>query len=271
MYIIIGVDIAQAQKPKDKIVQISTSFGDIKVLLYPETPRHSENFYKLATEGFYDSLLFHRIIPGFMIQGGDPLSKKAQPGQPLGMGDNGYRIPAEINEKYFHKKGALAAARDNNPDKSSSGCQFYIVQGKIEADSTLTMMENQQNMGKRQQLFGEFINRPENAGTKAKFIAYQQSNKRDSLVYLSKQIEPIIEAEFAKTKPFKYSPEQRKAYTTIGGAPFLDGNYTVFGEVIEGLDVLDKIAAIQKDGQDRPLEDIRMKMSAGKVNSKKSK
>lgn len=251
---------ATSQTNNDKIVQISTSLGTIKIRLYNQTPKHSENFYKLAKEGFYDSTLFHRVISGFMIQGGDPTSKQAQPGQMLGSGDIGYRIPAEINSTFFHKKGALAAARDNNPDKSSSGCQFYIVQGTIQPDSILTLMEDRQNMETKQKVFTEFINKPENNDLKTKFISYQQTGKADSLQILSKQIEPVLEKEAAKIL-FKFSKEQRTAYTSIGGTPFLDGNYTVFGEVIEGLDVVDKIAAVQKGGQDRPLEDVRMKIS----------
>ncbi len=250
-----------AQKQDTKIVLIATNLGNIKVLLYNQTPKHRDNFYKLASEGFYDSTLFHRVINGFMIQGGDPGSKQAKPGQMLGNGDIGYKIPAEINDGLFHKKGALAAARDNNPDKSSSGCQFYIVHGIVLTDSALTVMENRQNIENKQKLFQEFINRPENNGLKAKFISCQQTGKMDSLQILSKQIEPVIENEWAKTPPFKFTDKQRKAYTSIGGTPFLDGNYTVFGEVIEGLDVVDKIAAVQKNAQDRPLEDVRMKMS----------
>jgi cyclophilin family peptidyl-prolyl cis-trans isomerase len=145
------------------------------------------NFIKLVGEGFYDSLLFHRVIKDFMIQGGDPQSKNAAAGQPLGMGDVGYKIPAEIVDTLFHKKGVLAAARDGNPQKASSGCQFYIVQGKVMSEEEMNMAETRMGM--------------------------------------------------------KFSEAQRKAYSTVGGTPWLDKNYTVFGELIEGLDVLDKIAA----------------------------
>jgi cyclophilin family peptidyl-prolyl cis-trans isomerase len=189
-------------KPEiERIVLISTSYGDMKIKLYNETPKHRDNFVKLVKQGYFDGTLFHRVIKGFMIQGGDPDSREAKPGQALGMGGPNYTIPAEFNHKYFHKKGALAAARQGdqtNPKKESSGSQFYIVQGK----------------------------------------KYTQSE---------------IVAQGAEM-----TPEQRKAYTTIGGTPFLDNNYTVFGEVIEGLDVIDKIAAVKTAPGDRPVEDVKV-------------
>ena len=185
-------------------VQITTDFGTMKVKLYNETPLHRDNFVKLVSEGFYDSLLFHRVIKGFMIQGGDPQSKNAAAGQMLGSGDVGYRIPAEFNDSLYHKKGVLAAARDNNPEKASSGCQFYIVQGK-------PMIENELQMAER------------------------RSGK------------PMSEAK-------------RNDYKTIGGSVWLDGEYTVFGEVVEGLDVIDKIAAVPCGQMDRPASDVRMKI-----------
>lgn len=185
-------------------VQITTDFGTMKVKLYNETPLHRDNFVKLVSEEFYDSLLFHRVIKGFMIQGGDPQSKNAAAGQMLGGGDVGYRIPAEFNDSLYHKKGVLAAARDNNPEKASSGCQFYIVQGK-------PMIENELQMAER------------------------RSGK------------PMSEVK-------------RNDYKTIGGSAWLDGEYTVFGEVVEGLDVIDKIAAVPCGPMDRPASDVRMKM-----------
>lgn len=194
----------KATMEKVYYVQITTDFGTMKVKLYNETPLHRDNFVKLVSEGFYDSLLFHRVIKGFMIQGGDPQSKNASAGQMLGAGDVGYRIPAEINDSLYHKKGVLAAARDNNPEKASSGCQFYIVQGK-------PMIENELQMAER------------------------RSGK------------PMSEAK-------------RNDYKTIGGSGWLDGEYTVYGEVIEGLDVIDKIAAVPCGPSDRPVTDLRMKM-----------
>ena len=186
-------------------VLLKTTLGDITIALYDDTPAHRDNVHKLVNDKFYDGVLFHRIIKGFMIQGGDPDSKTAKPGQRLGSGDVGYTIPAEFVPAHFHKRGAVCAARmgDNvNPQKASSGCQFYIVDGTVYDNDKLNMIA--QRTGKT------------------------------------------------------FSPEQVQAYTTIGGAPFLDGDYTVFGEVINGMEVVDKIASQQKDGADRPLEDIKI-------------
>jgi len=201
-----------ATKPKAVIpipgtrIKITTDSGVMIVRLYDKTPLHRDNFIKLVNDHFYDSLLFHRVINQFMIQGGDPKSKNAEAGIPLGNGDVGYTIPAEFDTTLFHKKGALAAARDNNPAKASSGCQFYLVQGRKMTDAELNNIE----MG----------------------------------------------------SGIKFSPAKRKIYKTIGGTPFLDMNYTVFGEVESGLEVIDKIASMQTNGSpyDRPVNDVHMKM-----------
>lgn len=247
--------------PEETKVLIKTTAGDIKIKLYNETPGHRDNFIKLVKEHKYDSLLFHRVIKEFMIQGGDPDSKNAQPGAMLGNGNVGYTLPAEINPKLFHKRGALAAARlgdDVNPKKESSGCQFYIVQGKTFTNDDLTSFENRQNQQIKQQIFTQFILKPENVQLKNRFIALQQAGKMDSLQLLSQQIEPQINAEYEKVPHFTFSEEQRKTYTTVGGAPHLDGGYTVFGEVIEGMDVVDKIAAMEVDQMSRPKTDVRI-------------
>lgn len=250
-----------AANTTDSIVQISTTLGSIKVKLYNETPIHRDNFLKLVREKTLDSTLFHRVISNFMIQGGDVTSKNATPEAILGNGDVGYTLPAEIKPAYFHKKGALAAARqgDNvNPLKASSGCQFYIVQGNKFAPSDLDAMENRHNMQLKQGLFQQIIMRPENDALKNRFIANQQNQNQDTLAVLNKIAEELTNAEAAKLVPFKYSEEQRKVYSEIGGTPHLDGEYTVFGEVIEGLDVIDKIAAVEKGSNDRPKQDLRM-------------
>ncbi|MDY6381044.1 MAG: peptidylprolyl isomerase [Bacteroidales bacterium] len=187
---------------KQTMVLISTNYGDIKLALYNETPQHRDNFIQIVKNKSLDSTLFHRVIKQFMIQGGDPTSKTARKGQQLGAGDLGYKVPAEINSTLFHKKGALAAARDNNPQKSSSACQFYIVQGKTYTDQELDMISSRTGR--------------------------------------------------------QFTTAQREMYKTLGGVPFLDGDYTVFGEVVEGLEVVDKIAEVRTDRNDRPLEDIRM-------------
>ncbi|MCE2772231.1 MAG: peptidylprolyl isomerase [Bacteroidetes bacterium] len=248
-------------------VLITTDFGSIKVVLFDETPLHRDNFLKLVNNKTYDSTMFHRVIKEFMIQGGDPDSKKAQPGQMLGNGNVGYTINAEFHPNLFHKRGALAAARlgdQMNPTKASSGCQFYIVQGKVQTDSILDMTQQRMDMQIKQGLFNTIINQPENALLKQQFIAAQQrfqsTGNPDSLNFYSAVINPKIDEEFAKTPHRVFTAEQRNVYKTIGGTPFLDGGYTVFGEVVEGMEVVDKITEQQRDRNDRPLTDIRMTM-----------
>lgn len=188
-------------------VLISTDLGDITIELFNETPLHRDNFLKLASEGFFDETIFHRVIQDFMIQGGDPDSRDAEPGVPLGMGGPGYTIPAEFVDGLYHEKGVLSAARMGdqvNPQKESSGSQFYIVQGKVYTPQELDLIEERT---------GKLL-----------------------------------------------SNEQRNAYTTVGGTPHLDNDYTVFGRVVEGLDVVDRITAVEKDRRDRPIEDIKMTM-----------
>ncbi|MDX1477991.1 MAG: peptidylprolyl isomerase [Saprospiraceae bacterium] len=193
--------------PKTCLVEIETDHGRMLVELFDDTPLHRDNFLKLAEENFYDGLIFHRVIEGFMIQGGDPNSRNAEPGTPLGTGGPGYQIPAEITEHHVHLKGALAAARTGdavNPERKSSGSQFYIVQGSPVPEHVLSMVEARSGI--------------------------------------------------------QYSPEQRAQYAELGGTPHLDMAYTVFGRVIEGLDVIDKLAGVRTGPRDRPLEDISMKV-----------
>lgn len=200
---------AKVEEPvcNGRVITFETTMGTIKVRLYDSVKQHADNFYKLASEKFYDSTLFHRVIKSFMIQGGDPNSKNAAPGVQLGNGDIGYRVPAEfMTAQYIHKKGALAAARDGNPEKASSACQFYIVQGKVQSENDLMAMEQRKNI--------------------------------------------------------KYTAEQKAIYTTIGGTPFLDNDYTVFGEVSEGLDIVEKIAQTQTAPGDRPVVDVRILKSS---------
>lgn len=209
--------MAQNRRKKDYLVSLNTSYGTMRLVLYDQTPKHKENFIKLVNQKFYDSLLFHRIIPLFMIQGGDPNSRRAQDDQPLGNGDVGYKIPAEFVPALFHKKGALSAARDNNPEKASSGCQFYIVQGRVWDDAGL-----------------------------------------------QKQIDRI-----QTMKGHVPTEEQKQVYKTLGGAPHLDGNYTVFGEVIDGLAIVDSIARQPRNEMDRPEKNVRMTMTGDWVRKKK--
>ncbi len=248
---------------KERIVLITTEYGDIKVKLYNETPLHRDNFVKLVEEGFYDSTIFHRVISQFMIQGGDPDSKKALPGQQLGNGGPGYTIPAEFNSKLIHKKGVLAAARngDNvNPEKKSSGSQFYIVQGKVYTAEEMDMQLKRMNQQVISGFFSKFIHDPKNTSYKNKVDSLRKAQNMEGLVALQKEIEEMNKTEMDKLPLKKFTEEQIKAYTTVGGTPHLDGNYTVFGEVISGLEVIDLIADVEKDKSDRPLKDIKMSM-----------
>lgn len=247
----------QSGENSDKMVLIKTKFGNMKVKLYNETPLHRDNFLKLTREGLYNDLLFHRVINGFMIQGGDPDSKGATSKKQLGGGDIGYQIPAEINRKYFHKKGALAAARtgDNvNPERKSSGCQFYIVQGRVYNGPTLTKFEEKQ----KNQMVQAEVNRITKDKQK-ELQRLQKEEKRDSVELVKNEIIKQAESQVDVSK-YSFSNEQRSAYSTIGGTPQLDGAYTVFGEVVEGLNIIDSIANVKTAPGDRPLEDIKFQV-----------
>ena len=255
-----------AQK-KDHLVTIKTQYGDMVAILYDETPKHKENFIKLASEHFYDSLLFHRVIEGFMIQGGDPDSKKAAKNERMGNGGPGYTIPAEINPKFFHEKGALSAARLGdamNPEKASSGSQFYIVQGTIHSKSQIIL--DQQKFGRALQ---QFFQKPENKVYYDSINTFFQSGDQKAYEAFLDNLKPIVEKQLGISVEKDVSPEMIKAYTTVGGTPRLDGDYTVFGKVIKGLDVIDKIAAAPRDGNDRPVEDIRMTVTVEEMSRRK--
>lgn len=259
-----------AQSKKEYVVTIKTRYGDMVAILYDETPKHKENFIKLAKEKFYDSLLFHRIISGFMIQGGDPDSKKAAPGQPLGRGGPGYTIDAEINPLFFHEKGALSAARmgDNvNPSKASSGSQFYIVQGSVIPKENIQDLKIDQ--GKFNSAFRQWLTNPANKSTIDTLNTIYMSGDMAGYQQRIFALVPRIEKETGVLVTKALSQEKIDAYTSVGGAPHLDGEYTVFGKVIKGLDVIDEIAAVAKDGGDRPLEDVRMTVTVEEMSRKK--
>ena len=244
------------KEKEQREILIKTDYGNIKVRLYDQTPRHRDNFIKLTEEGFYNGVLFHRVIKEFMIQGGDPDSKNAKPGEQLGNGGPGYKLPAEIRfPELFHKKGVIAAAREGdrvNPEKKSSGSQFYIVQGKKFTDEQLDKVEHRVNLMRKQQ-----INYKLTSQYKDSLLALQQEQKFDDFYAMQKKIQKLTEEELNKNI-FSFPENIREVYKTIGGTPHLDSNYTVFGEVIEGLDVIDSIAAVQTDQYDRPVKDIRM-------------
>lgn len=214
LLLISTISFAQKKPKKDYLVTLNTKYGTMHLVLFDDAPLHKANFVKLVEQKFYDSLLFHRIIDGFMIQGGDPESKTAKPNQRLGNGGgNMERIPFEFKPNHIHRKGALAAARDNNPEKKSSACQFYIVQGKKRTDEEVTAAAQRNGMN--------------------------------------------------------YTTQQRADYMILGGAPHLDNGYTVFGEAIDNLDLIDTIAKQPKDSADRPKEDIKMSMTVKKMRKKK--
>lgn len=214
LLLISTISFAQKKSKKDYLVTLKTKYGSTHIILFDETPLHKANFIKLVEKKFYDSLLFHRIIDGFMIQGGDPDSKTAKPNQRIGGGGgNMERIPYEFKSNHVHKKGALAAARDNNPEKKSSACQFYIVQGKKMTDDEITIVAQRNGMD--------------------------------------------------------YTTQQRAEYMILGGTPRLDNGYTVFGEAIDNLDLIDTIAKQPRDSADRPKEDIKMSMTVKKMRKKK--
>lgn len=240
----------------ETLVRLETTEGNITVKLYDETPKHRDNFIKLAKEGVYDSTLFHRVIKNFMIQAGDPQSKTASDTATLGSGDVGYTLPAEINPKFFHKRGVLAAARlgdEVNPNRESSGCQFYIVTGRKFSEAQMINMENQMNEARLENIFNELARKH-----MKEIYKMRKANDTEGLLELQDSLEAQARAKVAKEPALKYTKEQISAYTTIGGAPHLDGAYTIFGEVTEGMDIVDKIEKVKTNRGDRPEKDIRI-------------
>lgn len=244
-------------KGNDFLVTIKTGMGEMKAILHDETPQHKENFIKLVNEGFYDSLIFHRVINQFMIQGGDPNSKNAEPEARLGNGGPGYTVPAEFVESLFHKKGALSAARlgdGANPERASSGSQFYIVQGTV-----MPAEQTQLNMQALSQCISDLRrNDPDNPLNKQLEEAFNEGGDE---MFRAKAMELADELAEATGNKIRMEPDRAEAYSTVGGTPFLDGAYTVFGQVIDGLDVIDKIATVETGLGDRPVEDIHMYIS----------
>ena len=244
------------ENEKRTLVKLETTMGNITVALYNETPKHRDNFITLVKEGVYDSTLFHRVIKQFMIQAGDPDSKNASDTAMLGSGDVGYTIPAEFNPKFFHKKGVLAAARqgdDVNPEKASSGCQFYIVTGRKFTEPQLLGMENKINEQREEALFDSLARQH-----MKEIYKMRKAGDNAGLLELQDTLEAQARELADKEEKFRFTPEQIKAYSTIGGAPHLDGSYTVFGEVTEGMEVVDNIEIAKTNRADRPIENIRI-------------
>lgn len=252
---------------KDYVVTISTQYGDMKAILYDDTPEHKENFLKLAREGYYDSTIFHRVIEDFMIQGGDPNSKTAEPGEAIGFGGPEYTIPAELETEHFHRKGAIAGARQGNrqnPEKRSSGSQFYIIDGTTFSEEFLTT-----DIQKLGQVLQQYLMRTKHDSLRERFQMLYNAQKFQEYNDLMLSLKPLIEEELDVDLDKEIDPERLKAYTTVGGAPHLDNEYTVFGQVIDGLDVIDKIAEQPTDRRDRPVEDIRIFVSVEEMNKRK--
>lgn len=236
-------------------IKISTSLGDITVRLYDDTPIHRDNFLKLASEGYYNGTLFHRVIRDFMIQGGDPDSKGAPAGKQLGVGGPDYTLQAEIKPHLFHKRGALCAARlgdEVNPNRESSGSQFYIVWGSVYNPSQLKQMEKQMKQNQVAVAFNDLV-----SYHKEEIMNMRRNRDRAGLQAMQEQL--LKEAEdICKANPAGFTEEQVQAYTTVGGTPHLDGQYTVFGEVTDGLDVVEKIQGVKTLRGDRPCDDVEV-------------
>lgn len=242
--------------PGDVKVLLHTTMGDITILLYGDTPRHTENFVKLVKSGHYDGLLFHRVINDFMIQGGDPASKEAPKGKMLGDGDMPYEIEAEIDfPKHYHHRGAIAAARQGdavNPERKSSGSQFYIVTGRKFSPGQLDAMEHKAIMQHKQEVFDRLSTEYRDS-----IMSMRRNRDQAGLDALRDKLAEETERITAADSTY-FTPEQRDTYMREGGTPHLDGTYTVFGRVLSGMDVVDKIQQVETDGNDRPIDDVRI-------------
>lgn len=253
LYLIGCVLLAGCRENREAVVKLETSQGVVRLKLYPETSIHRENFLKLVDEGYYNGMLFHRVIEDYMIQAGDPRSRKAHPGIRLGATGIGYTLKAEMLPQYFHKKGALAAARASdrvNPERQSDGSHFYIVKGSVFSPSGLDSLVELTN-GKR---FTALFERLQQA-RQGEILRLQAANDYEGLKRINEELSTETRKQFKRAELI-LTEEQREAYTTLGGIPHLDGEYTVFGEVIEGMEVVEKIARVQVDENFRPVRDI---------------
>lgn len=243
------------QKPVERVtIEMATDLGTITLELYNETPKHRDNFVKIVNDGILDSVLFHRVIENFMIQAGDPDSKNAEPGDTLGNGGLDYRVDAEFNPALFHKKGVLAAARDGNPERASSSTQFYFVQGKVFNDSLLTVAENRIN-----DWLADHYSRkaPEHKDLLDALEKATEDKNREASKLLNDSLRNIAKS-YDNYEHYTIPEAHREVYKTLGGTPHLDQNYTVFGEVIKGLEIVDSIAAAETGTFNRPVKDIRI-------------
>jgi cyclophilin family peptidyl-prolyl cis-trans isomerase len=238
-----------------KYVKISTEKGDIVIRLYNETPKHRDNFVKLSSTKFYDGQIFHRIINNFVVQGGDPKTKNPLPDYLYGNTDSGYLLDAEFVDSLIHKRGAVGMARDGddiNPEKKSSGSQFYIVKGKVYTNDQLNELERKKDNQKKSKLYRELI---------LEKLKNTNNQTKTDTVSISLDVSVAIDSIWETYPKFKFSEKQRKVYTTTGGLPHLDGNYTVFGEVVSGMDIIDLFSTVNTDQNNRPLKDIHFSTS----------
>lgn len=241
----------------EPVIKFKTTEGNFTVRLYPETPQHRDNFVKLVESGYYNGVLFHRVIADFMIQAGDPDSRNAGKNKMLGSGDVNYTIPAEIvYPKYYHKKGALAAARqgdDVNPERVSSGAQFYVVKGHVFTDQQLNALEQKNKIRIENELM-----KKESEQKKSEFEKYYSEHNELKIKELNDSISRVVKNRMLKNPVWKFTEQQRNDYKTIGGTPHLDGQYTVFGEVIDGIEIVSNISKVKTGKFDRPLENVRI-------------
>lgn len=251
---IVSVSFKPSENEPSRFVEISTIYGRIIIGLYNETPMHRDHFIKLVQEAGFDSLLFHRVIPQLMIQGGDPRSKHAKSGEQLGISDSGKGIPMELSKGYYHKRGALAMARDRRNPYESSPHQFYIIQGRTFTADELSEIENNNNIiGKQEVLKGVM----KSDSVLARIEDFKLRGDKDGLHRYMVSLQDGLDKVYEPLE-FRFSVEQAKTYMRTGGAPHLDGMYTVFGEVVYGMNVVDSIANAPRDEHDRPITDIRM-------------
>lgn len=257
--------ITSCATEKDYLITFQTRYGNMKAILYDATPKHKENFIKLAKSGAYDSTTFHRVIKEFMIQGGDVYAKTN------GEVPVDYTVPAEINDTLIHVKGALAAARQPdqvNPRKESSGSQFYIVHGRVFTEEEMDAMTFNRSMQHQQYMFSRLLAKPEYEGLQREIKILQQQGNYAAIQEKIEGAKPLFEKEFGPQPDFTITPQQREAYTTVGGVPHLDRDYTVFGQVVEGMPVIDSIASVVTGAADRPVDDVYMTVKVEEISKK---
>ncbi|MBB3700348.1 peptidylprolyl isomerase [Flammeovirga yaeyamensis] len=266
------VEVEPTSEDLDFLVTITTDYGDMKAVLFKDTPLHRENFVTLVKQHYYDSLLFHRVMKNFMIQGGDPDSRFADDEEDLGRGEIGYTIDSEIMKTHYHRKGALAMARkgdDVNPERASSGCQFYIVDGRGWNKDDL--IDSRIDHLKLYKYFEMMIQEPEYKKITTAYQTMGSNGDQQGQKRLMRKCIPMVEKKYEVSLINRLSSKQLEAYTTVGGAPFLDEKYTVFGQVVEGLEVIDKIATQKVNRRNRPLENIKMSITIEEVPKTQTK